>query len=77
MTNEVTLRNFCAKQAGKEIGEAMVDIIQRNRDMFRSCLSCVSFNEPYSYCHKYQGNPPPRTIVYGCAGYYDRDEIPF
>jgi hypothetical protein len=77
LSDGVTLRKFCSKNAGRAIGEAMVRIIEENREMFRSCLNCAHFNEPYRWCGQYQCYPEPRVIVYGCGGYYDKDEIPF
>lgn len=77
MTNGVTLRKFCSQAAGRAIGDAMVKIIEDNRDMFRSCLNCAYFTEEAQWCGQYGQHPPPRIIVYGCGGYQDRDDIPF
>lgn len=76
--SKVTLRTFCSRDAGRQIGDAMVKIITENREMFASCLNCAHFNEPYAWCDVYKGNPPPRIIVYSCGEHYiDRDDVPY
>lgn len=56
-------------------------------DMFKTCLTCVNFQEhakgnltPAQWCSRFSpqvGPVPARIVAYGCSEYYHDDEIPF
>lgn len=59
----------------------ILDLINKpttpNRHPYKSCLSCLHFDENTAYCALWKGVPPPRVIVFACDKHDDTDDIPF
>lgn len=53
------------------------ELVKESREALPTCLNCAYFDEANAFCTQYKGTPPPRIIVYACAGYADKDQVPF
>lgn len=67
-----TLRQEAAIELNSAINGIMIRL-----DPFRSCLTCINFDEPSEICKLYKQRPPARIIVNGCPSFDDISEVPF
>lgn len=72
MSEPKTLR----KSEWGDVSTALAKLFDRS-DLFRSCLSCLHFNEGLEQCKAFNARPPARIIANGCDRYGDIMEIPF
>lgn len=49
----------------------------RAEDLFRTCISCMFFDDKNDFCRKAKAKPPAFIIVRSCEAYSDKDDIPF
>lgn len=61
--------------AVKSAGYALSDFI--NKGGFKSCISCIHFDEQTEQCKLYKQRPPARVIVNACQEYCHEKDIPF
>lgn len=49
----------------------------KRSDYFKTCVTCLNWNNDLEQCKLYNVKPPIATIVDGCEKYEDFDETPF
>lgn len=68
------MRKDAAREIAVDLASSMIEALSRT-DPFPNCITCRHFNEAHSYCVRYSGNPPARTIAYSCGeGYEDAND---
>lgn len=78
MVDKLRVRKEASLEFHWKLVKAAFEVFEKGTEFpFKSCINCLAFHEKSGFCSRWKANPPPRTIVFGCAEHDDIQDIPF